>query len=343
SNTTDANGSRIFGPGGKINFNKEGGEHWRGFLGLDFTSKKFNINDMGFFRRPNDYGSFDQIQYREDVPGKFYQSWNVSATYHYRKNFDDAELIHAIGLSADILLPSYWELQLQGQLDRGLYDDRETRGNGWFRKPGNQDITFFVHTDSRQPVVGQVVAHLGNDQRKSNFMNVDAAVEIRPASDLTFQFQLSYGEQNRQFSWVTNIADPSAASGVTSIFSERTTRQWSIYSRGSIIFTRDLTLQYYLQLFSAKGKFENTMRMNGSDSFSPYTYIQPDFSTLSLNSNVVLRWEYLPGSTIYLVWSQARRGDRGTYESTFGDNLSNTFSLPSTNVLLLKVSYWLSY
>ncbi|MBI3586556.1 MAG: carbohydrate binding family 9 domain-containing protein [Ignavibacteriales bacterium] len=329
SNTTDPNGNRISGSGGKINFNKEGGEHWRGYFGLDFTSKKFNINDMGFFRRPNDYGSFDQIQYREDVPTEYIQWWNISATYHYRKNFDDAELYH--------------ELQLQTNLDRGLYDDRETRGNGLYRKPGTQSAWFLVHTDSRQPVVGQLSTNIGNDQRNSNFINVDAAVEIRPASNLTFQFQLSYAEQNRLFAWVTNIMDPLASSGVASIFSERTTRQWSIYSRGSIIFTRDLTLQYYLQLFSAKGKFENTMRMNSPDSFSPYAYNQPDFNTLSMNSNVVLRWEYLPGSTVYLVWSQARHGNGGTFNTPFGDNISNTFSLPSTNVLLLKVSYWLSY
>lgn len=343
TNTTGPSGNRMFGSGGKINFNKEGGEHWRGYLGLDFTSKKFNINDMGFFRRPNDYGSFDQVQYREDVPTEYVQRWNVNATYHYRKNFDDAELIHAVGMNANVLLSNYWELGVQAELDRGLYDDRETRGNGLYRKPGVQSIYFAVESDSRQPVVGEVSTRIGTDQRNYNFVSIEAEVEVKPAPNVTLEFGLSHTTQNRQFAWVTNLSDPLVSPNTLSIFAERTTSQWDLTSRGSIIFTRDLTLQYYLQLFSAKGKFENTMRMKGSDAFLPYTYIQSDFNTLSLNSNVVLRWEYLPGSTIYLVWSQARKGDRGNYESTFGDNVSNTFSLPSTNVLLLKVSYWLSY
>lgn len=348
SNTTDPNGNRIAGSAGKINFNKEGGEHWRGYFGLDFTSKKFNINDMGFFRRPNDYGTYDQIQYREDVPSKHIQRWSVGAAYHYRKNFDDAELIHAVAIAADVLLPNYWELGLQAELDRGLYDDRETRGNGLYRKPGVQSIYVAVESDSRQQIVGEASVRIGSDRRSNSFTFVNASVEFKPASNITLQFGLSHVAQNRQFAWITNMLNSNPSSSIaspirTSIFGERTTSQWDLTSRGSIIFTRDLTLQYYLQLFSAKGKFENAMRMNGPDSFTPYAYIQPDFNTLSLNSNVVLRWEYLPGSTVYLVWSQARNGDGGTFNTPFGENISNTFSLPSTNVLLLKVSYWLSY
>jgi hypothetical protein len=124
--------------------------------------------------------------------------------------------------------------------------------------------------------------------------------------------------------------------------------QWDLTTRGSFVFAQNFTLQYYFQVFTAKGKFENTQRMVSDDLFVPYLFSPPtsnnpsDFNNLSLKSNVVLRWEYLPGSTVFLVWSQARQGARGDYLTSFWDNVSNTFSLPSDNVLLLKVSYWLS-
>jgi hypothetical protein len=99
----------------------------------------------------------------------------------------------------------------------------------------------------------------------------------------------------------------------------------------------------YFQLFYAKGKYENFHRMQAPDKFTPVSgYSKPDFNELAFHSNVVLRWEYLPGSTLFLVWSQARNGERGTYRTPFRENLDNTFSLPSDNVLLLKISYWLS-
>jgi hypothetical protein len=83
--------------------------------------------------------------------------------------------------------------------------------------------------------------------------------------------------------------------------------------------------------------------MLAPDQFAPISaYSKPDFNELSFSSNVVLRWEYLPGSTLYLVWSQARNGERGTYRAPFNDNFRNTFALPADNVLLLKISYWLS-
>jgi len=66
----------------------------------------------------------------------------------------------------------------------------------------------------------------------------------------------------------------------------------------------------------------------------------PEFSSLQLRSNAVLRWEYRPGSTAYLVWSQARTGFEPHGEFEVGRRLDDLFSTPAENVLILKVSYW---
>ena len=68
----------------------------------------------------------------------------------------------------------------------------------------------------------------------------------------------------------------------------------------------------------------------------------PDFNDNILNANIVLRWEYLPGSTVYLVWTHERAGSEPRYGSGFSDDLSRTFRLPVNNVLLAKISYWWS-
>jgi hypothetical protein len=155
------------------------------------------------------------------------------------------------------------------------------------------------------------------------------------------------GMREKEFSWATNITeypiDAPLPPRTFSVFAERTADEWSFTTRGSYVFTTDLTLQLYFQLFFAKGTYDNYHRMLAPDRFAPTTgYVHPDFNDLSFNSNVVLRWEYLPGSTIYLVWSHARRGERETYQTSFGDSFNTTFGLPADNVLLLKVSYWLS-
>jgi hypothetical protein len=68
--------------------------------------------------------------------------------------------------------------------------------------------------------------------------------------------------------------------------------------------------------------------------------VNADFNEAILNANVLLRWEYIPGSTLYLVWTQARSGDSGDYSSGFGPRFRDTFALPHEDVLVLKVSYW---
>ena len=349
----NADGSYHSGPAGRFTLNKEGGQHWRWSLDYDFTSKGFNVNDMGYFRRPNDHGTVNSLTYREDVPSEYFQRWYIQSTYHYRSNFDNAELFNSFGTAAYALLPSYWGFQAVGSFDAGKYDDRETRGNGLYRKPLSRNLSLAVFSDPRLPITGSLVASGANDARVSHSLDFYAEVEIRAASNITLEFSAEKYDVSRFFAWVTNrssLDDPSLPpNSVQSIFAERSVSQWDLVSRGSFVFARDLTLQYYLQVFFAKGKYDNTQRMITNDTFVPYVYSPgvsdnpPDFTSLSFNSNIVLRWEYLPGSTAYLVWSQARNGFAGTYATPFADNVSNTFALPATNVFLLKISYWFSY
>ncbi|MFH0989584.1 MAG: DUF5916 domain-containing protein [bacterium] len=346
SRTTTLSGDRLDGSAGKLSFNKEGGEHWRYSTSIDFTSKKYNINDIGYFRRPNDFGSNGQLEYRNDVPGDHVRSWSVSAGYHYRNTFSNAELNKSVGLEAGILFLNYWELWLEGDIDRGKYDDRESRGHGLYRKPGSQKFGLSVETDSRQSIVLDVMAGFERDERAGRAFEIGAEIELRPVSNIALEFNLGYQERENVFAWMTNVIPiwSSSMNFTNAVFAERTTQEWDLTSRGSVVFLRDLTLQYYVQIFFAKGKYEHPEIMAGEDRFLPYPFVPVEqFNELAFNSNLVLRWEYLPGSTLYLVWSQARNGSRGLFETPLSENFSNTFSLPSTNALLLKISYWFSY
>jgi hypothetical protein len=342
SRTTGFNDQRMDGSAGKINFSKDGGEHWRGYLSFDYTSKRYNINDIGFFRRPNDYGWQAQLLYRDDEVTDLKRIYNVSSSWHLRRNFDGAELIHSVDLEGYVLFPSYWELGVEAQINEGKHDDRETRGRGLYHKPATRNLNLFLETDSREHVVAELGLELGRDIRNGRWFGAGFELELKPASNLTLQFELEHIRRSNIFAWVANLD----ANSETSVFAERTTSEWDLTSRGSHVFTRDLTLQWYLQIFFAKGKFEQYRfyYRDGREGLVDPALVQPNqnFNRVSLNSNLVLRWEYLPGSTVYLVWSQARSGEHGLYSTSFGDDFRDTFQLPLENVLLLKVSYWMS-
>jgi hypothetical protein len=342
--TTNSAQQRTNGSAGRISFNKDGGEHWRGFLSGDFTSKAFDINDIGFFRRPNDRGFVGQLLYRDDKVTTWKRLWNASVVYHYRTNFDRAELFNAVGVAGGITLTNYWQVGMQAEVDYGLYDDRETRGMGLYRKRQRQSVYLALESDPRQRVVGEASMRYGGYTGGGRFVQLNASVELKPATNFTLQFSLNHARRDNEQAWVTNSTTPLLSDGTGyTIFADRTTRDWDITSRGSFVFTRDLTLQYYFQIFFAKGTFDNYAVMTSPSSFVPYpAYRQPDFNTLSFHSNVVLRWEFRPGSTAYLVWSQARKGAVGDFSTPFSEEFRHTFSLPMENVLILKISYWWS-
>lgn len=342
SRTSTPAGTKLDGSAGKIGFSKDGGEYWRGNTGIDFTSKGYNVNDIGFFRRPNDWGSNGEILYRDDEVTDWKRIYNLAAGYHYRWNFDGAELFHSYNLTGYVMLPNFWEINVGGALDIGKYDDRETRGNGLFRRARTTSLALAVESDPRQDVVGILSVDTRRDSRNGKTLRFGIQTELKLATSVTVTLLLENNNQDRQLAWVTNLVDPMVSPNLTSILAERTTKEWNFTTRGSFIFARDLTLQAYLQLFFAKGRYENFVRMASPDQFVPYTYSWPEFNHLTLNSNVVLRWEYLPGSTLFLVWSQARDGEHGTYGTSLGKDFNNVFSLPVQNVLLLKISYWMS-
>ena len=342
SRTTAGDGSRLDGTAGQIGFNKDGGTHWRGNIGVDFTSKKYNINDMGFFRRPNDYGGNAKILYRDDEVTGWKRIYNLSVSTHQRYNFDGAELFNAYTVGLYVMLPSFWEISAEGNLNLGKYDDRETRGNGLFRQASSRDAWVSIESDPRRNIVGEVSLGLGSDSRNGSMVNAALDLELKLAASVTVELSMENNRRDRILLWVTNVTDLTSPTGLSTILAERTTSEWDFTTRGSFVFARDLTLQVYLQLFFAKGRYENFKKMLAEDRFTPTAFSWPEFNRLALNSNVVLRWEYLPGSTLFLVWSQARDNDHGVYGTSLGDDVGNVFALPMSNVLLLKISYWMS-
>lgn len=135
------------------------------------------------------------------------------------------------------------------------------------------------------------------------------------------------------------------------VFGRRDTRSADLTLRSTVTFTPNLTLQFYGQLFVARGRYDDFHLLADRDTLVPVSPFPKryDFSVRSFQTNLVLRWEYRPGSTVFLVWSQARRGTtdidpldltgRSPFErDTFG-LVGDTFDLFPTNVFILKISY----
>lgn len=135
------------------------------------------------------------------------------------------------------------------------------------------------------------------------------------------------------------------------IFGRRDTRALDFTLRSNVTFTPKLSLQFYGQLFLAQGRYTDFQLLQDPDTLVPFESFpkRDDFSFNNFTANAVLRWEYQPGSTLYLVWTQGRSAEyalnplapwgNSPYGTPLSDQLGDTFRIFPENVFLVKINY----
>jgi len=340
SRTTDpTDTARVGGSAGKFQFSRSAATHWLWSIDADFTSIDYYIDDAGFFFSPDDRGTLETLTYKEDQPGDVLRNGSISSFVHNRWNFEGADLFRDFGLSGNGLFLNYWGFNVNFQGAYGLYDERESRGHGLYAKPHTYTSNASFYTDNRNPVVFSVYGEYDWDEKQGRLSDGNIGVTFRPLSWSATSVFADYRVLINQEGWAENTTD-------YAIFGDRSSRQYNFTLQNTTTFTRDLTLQVYGQLFLANVHYANLRQMVGPKTFvaptEPSQITDPDLNEQSFNTNVVLRWEYSPGSTLYLVWSQARFGSTTDFLTPFSGDVTDAFQVLPSNVLLLKISYWWS-
>jgi hypothetical protein len=135
------------------------------------------------------------------------------------------------------------------------------------------------------------------------------------------------------------------------VFGRRNTGSLDFTLRGAVTFTNTLSFQLYSQLFLAKGKYDDYSLLVNPDLLVPFDAFPKDqnFAYQNLQSNFVMRWEYRPGSTLFLVWSHGRNARDEVnplappvhfpYDRTLGGQLNDVFARFPHNSFMMKVNY----
>jgi hypothetical protein len=225
------------------------------------------------------------------------------------------------------------------------FDDRLTRGGpGGYREPGRSSWQYF-NTNDRKVVSLQWNSAFGAGGR-GRFFELQPAVVIRPVSSFSTEVGFNYNNNIDDSQWVGEVADPS---GTRYVFGRLEQRTHSLTLRVNYTMTRNLSLQLYGQPFVSTGRYVSYKELvdgravRYEDRYAPYEYDDnADFNVLSFRTTNVLRWEYRPGSTLFVVWQQGREGEGVPGRFALGRDYSDLFSTPSSNTLLVKFAYWMN-
>ena len=321
-------------------------EHWFPAFSYDFFTPDFAVNDLGFFARPHDHGGYFQMVYRENSASGLFRRYYFNVNPELRFNWDDGVPTRAnVRLEAIGELQNFWSLDLVYARHFDAYEDKESGVLGLYRRSGGNAFSLSVISNERFKLSGSAMAEVVWRDDGERGATLSTSLTVRPTSWMDFSPAVTYQRITDAIAWV--YPDGNAMVDGKSVFGTRNLEYLDISLRGIVTFTRTLSVQFFLQSLVYRGEYHDFRllmtdgrleRIDNHGSGIP----SHDFNMIFYNANVLMRWEYLPGSTLYLVWTQGRFGYSGDYSTGLGRRLGDTWSLPRQDTFVLKANYWFS-
>jgi hypothetical protein len=322
-------------------------------------SPGFELNDLGFLRRAdqqswNNWGALNWLR-----PAAFFQRgfWNFN-WWQYWTAAGGLPTERAANTNAHFQLNNRWWVHAGGTLGQlgGVFNDREARGGPAVRLDPYLSAWAGVEGDGRRPIVPFLwFNYYRGDGGRSMSVNVNPSVDFRVSTGFrsSVSLNVTHGINDRQFYGM--LPGPGGGGGgLEPTFARLDQKEVSLSARLDYTASPTLTIQAYAQPFVSKGPYSNVRELANpraeryQDRFQAYgdTAVtnNPRVENFkAFNSNLVLRWEYRPGSTLFLVWSQGRAdGSDADVTRTFPQDFRRLFTMHPNNTFLVKVSYWLS-
>ncbi|MBA4312022.1 MAG: hypothetical protein C0417_05280 [Chlorobiaceae bacterium] len=341
SNSKYSSDKNVSGSIGKVVVGKLRGENWFAFTGYDFATKYFNIDDLGFFSKPREHGGYFQLSYKNDKTEAPLWRYVFTAQSNYRWNWNGINTIKEIEIEPVFEFRNFWRLTLDYYHEMSAYDDENRGIIGLYKKPPGNKIFGILQTDSRKPI--SVALNSGYMKYNNGSQTIQSVVEatIRPFSWIEFVPGFTFMKTKKEEAWVVG-----AYSGGHNLFGDRDVDYFDLSLKGTVTFTPNVSFQFFNQIMLAKWKYVNLKTLIAPDQLALLPIDQqysPEYFMKVFNANIVFRWEYLPGSTFFLVWTQGRQGYGGLYDQSVGRDFHDVFRLPMDNVILAKISYWWSF
>jgi hypothetical protein len=369
----DTTRTSLSGHAWQLAFRKNKGRHWAGGLVYQETSPGVETNDLGFQSEASQRGISTALEYNDRQPGKVFRRWGLFPFTNHQWNFDGNIVYGSYGLIFSGQLRNFWDFQLRGDYTSSAYDDRLTRGGPLARQPTSGDVRVTVNSDIRKTT--RLNANLTQVWTSADETRTegDLTLSVRPTPALKLSLGPALLLLHTKSQYVEAVPDPVATAtfGTRHVFATLDQQEVSMITRVDWTFTPRLSLQLFLQPLISAGDYTDlkefvqprtydfavygmdkgnaTETTDGTvidpgDGGAAFTVPEQNFTVRSFRANAVLRWEWRPGSTFFLVWQQNRQNDDTSGNLQLGDDLDALFSGgASRNVLAVKASYWLSW
>lgn len=374
--SVDSNRTSLAGMGGTIRFGKLGGKsgkHGEVFkfeTGLTVRSPGLELNDIGFMLTSNEINHFTWAGFHFQKSFSIFRNARLNYNHWSRWDYGGQFLYQAFNFNSHATFKNNWQSGTGVTWNPYEISNNALRGGSSIRRPSSIGHNFYITSDYRKKVYANISTYnsWGSDRTERN-NDISLLVSFQPLNALRISLSGEYTYYTRRQDQFISVTTYNNAS--RTIVGE--VKQKTLRFTGRLIYnlTPELTIQYYGQPFITRPLYDNFAYVssplarkygdrfhvfnrheisfsNGeymidenADGIPEYKFSKPDFNFVQFRSNLVVRWEYKPGSEIYLVWSQGSTANASFDLDTpvVRSLLDNSFAEQARNIFLLKWTY----
>jgi hypothetical protein len=338
-------------PGGWLRVAKEGGKHLLWSAEYTGAGRKLQYNDVGYMARQNIHTLKTSVGWRTLDPGVYTLETSSAFEVTQNRNLSWLDLGQVYSLNTRWRLHNFSSVFVAADYAPARFDDREVgqlRPNVALQRAGYWGGRLELASDPRRLVTATLAtqAQIMGDSRYWTSAQASLVVHALRQLDIELLPQITWADGEYRF---TRLMPATTMDPLT--FGKLTARSISATLRATYTFTPQLTLQAYTQAFLASGHYGDLVQVSPAGSTISLATLSTadqvpapgpavDFQDAALNVNVVFRWEWRLGSTLYFVYthSQIPRVAMPMMPATLSPGALGRGS--SADVLLIKLSYW---
>lgn len=275
----------------------------------------------------------------------------------------------SFNLNAEVEFLNYWGVNLEARVSPTSQSDVATRGGPLMVDPGSVQLQLRGNTDRRAALSVEPSLNYQHREHGGYQWSTELDISVRPSPRIQLELAPSYRRELNPGQYVTTIDDAGYAPtyGARYLFADLRRQDLSMETRVNVAVSPTLTAQLYAQPLLSSGDYLTYKQLVRPESFAfdrfgsdrtyvdvdderhvdvdadglaDFSFAERDFNIRSLRLNAVLRWEYRPGSTLFLVWQQGRRSRDVTGTFDLARDVRALWGASPENIFIVKVNYW---
>jgi hypothetical protein len=355
---------------GSLNLNRNSG-NVQANAALWAVSPGFESSDLGFNFRADRWGGHGLVTLRKTDPDRYTRTRSFTLAKWYALNFDGERQGDGINAFFNAQLRNYWFTGGNAFFRFRCQNDQLTRGGPSVLAGTGWGGGGWVESDSRKRVQAVLEHFVNRNEFGNHHRETFASIQFKPSSSVKVSLGPGWVRSHTEAQYVSTVDDPLASLtyGHRYVFGALDQTEVSMTTRVNWILSPRMSLQAYIQPlvsvgdydrfkelarprtfdFHAYGADRGTLARQSGGGFeadpdgpgpaAPFTFDDPDFNFKSLRLNLVFRWEWRLGSTLYVVWTQQRQDEANPGQLRLGRDATDLLDAPADDVLLVKVTY----